>query len=148
MDGNGNVIVAWLVNSQNVYAAYFDASAGWANGWTQEKQLGNGVINSVRIAMDNTGNGMIVWPQLFSGILARYFTKQNFILYGWDNAWTDAHSISEQLIPTQANVTFDGLGNAIVTWNNVILENYDQHATNRNKDGLPDGQILQQFLRI
>jgi hypothetical protein len=121
MDGNGNVIVAWLVNSQNVYAAYFDASAGWANGWTQEKQLGNGVINSVRIAMDNTGNGMIVWPQLFSGILARYFTKQNFILYGWDNAWTDAHSISEQLIPTQANVTFDGLGNAIVTWNNVIL---------------------------
>jgi hypothetical protein len=121
MDGNGNVIVAWLVNSQNVYAAYFDASAGWANGWTQEKLLGNGVINSICIAMDDTGNGMVVWPQLFSGIRARYFTKQNFTLYGWDNAWTDTYTISETLIPTQANVTFDGLGNTIVVWNNIQL---------------------------
>lgn len=119
MDGNGNVIIAWLVNSQNVYAAYFDASAGWTAGWTQEKLLGNGVINSVRVAMDDTGNGMVVWPQLFFGIRARYFTKQNFTLYGWNNAWTDAHTISESILPTQASVTFDGLGNAIVAWNNV-----------------------------
>ena len=112
MDGQGNVIVTWFVNFTAVFAARFEALAGWPNGWSTEQLLDSGIINNVRVAMDQAGNGIVVDSSDFIGVNAILF---NFATMSWQTPFT----ISEPIFPTQPNIAFDGLGNAIAVWNNA-----------------------------
>ena len=122
MDGNGNVIVAWFVDFFSVYASRFDASTvstgnvGWSSAsWSGETLLDTAsfIINAIGLAMDSTGNGMVVDANFGVGI--------NAILFDFTTkTWQIPFTISEPFLPILPSVAFDGTGNAIVVWNEAL----------------------------
>jgi hypothetical protein len=64
-DASGNTIVVWLqednAGTRHVWARRFTASAAWASA--QRISNGESDVNQPRIAVDATGNAMVVWYQ-------------------------------------------------------------------------------------
>ncbi len=88
--------------------------------------------NRPTIIIDSTGNIILALKQLAPGssyaVWNAYYTKKpirgqilnNFQVLGQHyNQIMKLPWMATVMIPTQANVTFDGLGNSIVAWNNV-----------------------------
>jgi len=121
MDANGNAIAVWEQYdadgiTMNIYANRYVAGTGW-DDTARLIAADTGKASAPRIAMDSSGNAMVVWSRYdvtYNNIYAnRYIAGQ-----GWDD--------TAQLITTNEGnaynpqITMNANGNAIAVW-----EQYD-----------------------
>lgn len=145
MDANGNAIAVWQHSdpviapidcnlllptpTDNIRTNRFVAGA-----WGSDAAIDSGAETAgvPQIAIDSSGNAMVVWPQREGG---RYYIWANRYLAGgnWGGAAKiENHSVGDAQLP---QIAFDGSGNAMAVWqqfdgatNNIWASRYQANA--------------------
>ncbi|MEW5879741.1 MAG: immunoglobulin domain-containing protein [Pseudomonadota bacterium] len=106
MDASGNAIAVWRQNDGTffgIYANRYAAGSGW--GSAQRIDSGPGDANEPRIALDGSGNALVVWWR--SGVHANRYAAGS----GWGTAQLLAGGLT-----ANPDVVMDASGNAIAVW--------------------------------
>jgi len=111
----GDAIAVWTQNSNpSAYAARYDHATGlWGAAAAIEPPSTNGV-QSPQIAMDASGNALVVWQQ-YTGIgLLRAVSAQRYDAAA--DTWGTRVLLSSADDATAPQVAFDAAGNAMAAW--------------------------------
>lgn len=116
MDPSGSAIAIWTGDDGeggNVFANHYTPEDGWETP-TAINDRGSGWAQSPELAMDGSGNGIVVWPQddFEAGtafITANHFTPTG----GWGTAGPIEDSLSYSREP---HVAMNDNGTAMVVW--------------------------------
>ncbi len=152
MDNNGNFVITWLnqgISHYGIYAQRYN-SIGIPQG--SEFRINTYTTNvsySPSIAMDNSGNFVIVWQSMnnscspytenfcsYSEIGGQRFNSQGekvgseFIIYSYSNINTYI---------TAPNIVSDKEGNFVIVWNSFDAGNFDISVQRYSSSGLPIG---------
>jgi hypothetical protein len=119
MDNNGNAIIVWQQSdggNQQIFKSEYRNSA-----WTHPTDLSDNIspdgqdAESPQVAMDNSGNAIIVWQQSDGG------NQQIFKSEYRTGTWTHPTDLSDNISPDgqdaeSPQVAMDNNGNAIIVW--------------------------------
>lgn len=125
IDSTGNAIAAWredVSHVSSIYASRFVVGDGWSSAELIE--FGEGDAKSPQVAVDSSGNGMVVWQE-HDG--ERYNIHAN--RYDVKNGWETAKKIeSEAGATSSSSVAMDSAGNAIAIWSQSDGDRYNIYA--------------------
>lgn len=123
VDNLGNAIAVWQQDNGARYCIYsnrYVIGTGWGNATLVESSDSEGAF-SPQIAVDNSGNAMVVWRQddgIYDGIYAsRYVAGSSWegsTYIGTERSWWDMYV-------NDLKIAIDGLGNAMVVWSESEL---------------------------
>ncbi len=142
MDSLGNATVGWV---QSADESSLTANSIWVNryvvgtGWGIATQLdtnntSGGSVGFHRIAMDDTGNAVVVWQQYDAGLTIYNIYASHYIMgTGWSTAIVIETSSSTAFRPA---VDMDGAGNAIAVWYQVVDGTSHSVWANRYVEGI------------
>ena len=160
LDGNGNAVVVWA-DSRNghydIYAQRLDSNGNrlWAQdtrvnsdsgtidqGYPASKMEGLG--KAVAVAVDESGNAVVVWWDDRSGNYDIY--AQRLDVTG-NRLWVQDVRVNYDSEATQwyPAVSIDGSGNAVVVWGDNRNGNYDIYAQRLDANG---SRLWAQDMRI
>lgn len=113
-DNSGNALAVWYQNDgvrDNIYANRYTETNGWGTAELIENNDAGGALHP-RIAFDNSGNALAIWPQSDG-------SHQSM----WANRYTEGGWGTPELIETNDNdeslfsdIAFDDKGNALAVW--------------------------------
>jgi len=127
VDSSGNAIAVWYQENgslHNIMSNRYVAGAGW--GTVEWIEFGNVDCHDPEIAIDSTGNALVVWNQGDS-----HYINISSSRYVAGTGWGAAQLIEDDH-DTSANpqVAVDGSGNAIAVWvgasSDIKSNRYDQ----------------------
>jgi hypothetical protein len=132
-DQDGNALAVWqqYVTADdvvsNILSSRLPAAAGsaWATPQTVNTDSNSQVAQGPQIAIDSSGNALVVWDQATIGAPDSSHIWANRYVASASN-WAVAAPISEEgNFEAQAQVAFDASGNALAVWiqNTVIASN-------------------------
>ncbi len=110
VDSSGNAIAVWYQSdgtNNSIYANRYSAGSGWGTEALIENNAGDAAYPQV--AMDTSGNAMVVWEQGGS-----IYATRNTVGIGWDASATLIESGAG--IAAIPQIAIDGSGNAIAVW--------------------------------
>ena len=139
-DGNGNAIAIWAQwdgSTYNLYTNRYIVGQGWETagllqtGTNYEFSASNG--NAPKMAVDNSGNAVVVWGQ-YDGGRYRIFAKRYDVIQGWGESQiidaSEQYSIVN--ISIRPQIAVDDNGNAIAVWDQTLpSSNADNTWANR-----------------
>jgi uncharacterized protein YheU (UPF0270 family) len=119
MDNSGNAIIVWRQYDGSFYQIFKSEyrSGAWTHptGIDDNVSPGGGGAADPRIAMDDSGNALIVWNQ-YDGNFYQIFKSEYR-----SGAWTHPSALSDNISPdgqstSENEVAMDNNGNAIIVW--------------------------------
>jgi hypothetical protein len=119
MDNNGNAIITWQQYDGSNYQIFKSEYRGGV--WTHPSSLSDNIspdgqtASNPRVAMDNSGNAIIVWEQSDGADFQIFKSEYR------SGIWTHPLSLSDNISPDGQDawypqVAMDNNGNAIITW--------------------------------
>jgi hypothetical protein len=126
IDTDGNGLAVWIQSDGtrgNVWANRYTAGAGW--GMAVLIETGTGNARSPQLAIDGSGNGLVVWDQsngLIQHIWANGFTPAT----GWGTA-VQIETGAGGAISPQLGV--DAAGNALAVWSGSPSTGFNRYTT-------------------
>ncbi|MFC1745538.1 Ig-like domain-containing protein [Candidatus Riflebacteria bacterium] len=163
MDNNGNAIIAWH-QSDGANKQIFKSER--RNGsWTHPANLTDNIspdgqdVYSVRMAMDNNDNAIIVWDQSDGANIQIFKSEYR------NGSWTHPANLADNISPdgqntvNYANVAMNDNGNAIIVWQQkdgskgqIFKSEYRNgawtHPANLADNISPDGQGASYFVTV
>lgn len=118
VDNSGNATAVWQQDNGTrhcIYSNRYVVGTGWGSATLIEYYNSEGAFNP-QIAVDDSGNAMVVWEQ-DDGTFDSIYSNRYVVGTGWEGAtligtannWWEEHAGDPQ-------VAVDGWGNAIVVW--------------------------------
>ena len=119
-DTNGNALAVWKQHEgayHKIWANHYTAGSGWDNDATRIGPDDKGPGDSVRVAMDASGNALAVWVQSTDGKKEIWATRYA----ATEKKWSEAGSIGisyqgDDSSSPQIQINMDANGNALVVW--------------------------------
>lgn len=115
VDGNGNAMVVWMQPSANALQIWwnrYDATAGWSNAQFIQ-QAAPGDNQYPRVAIDQAGHAISVWPQ-FEGGASRIQASFYDPIAGW--SVPQAISSGTTAIELYPEIAMNAAGSAMAVW--------------------------------
>ncbi|MDI6767290.1 MAG: hypothetical protein QME52_10755 [Bacteroidota bacterium] len=142
MDGSGNFVIAWMDyrnNNDDIYYQQY-TSSGVAQGVNTKANddAGTASQGSPSIAMDGSGNFVVVWMDNRNVNWDIYCQQYNSvgIVLGVNFKVNDDTGIANQTNPF---ITIDGSGNFVIVWMDYRNGNYDIYYQRYNTIGIAQG---------
>jgi len=118
-DSNGNAMVVWaqfdlVTSTDHIWASNFTAGSGWGSSALLQTTHPTHQASLPKIAFDPAGNAITVWTQsLFSN--SNVYAARFVAGTGWAaESVIESHAAGSNV--ANASLGMDGLGNAIVVW--------------------------------
>ena len=119
VDGQGNALAVWASWNEDhslVQGAKFDKSS---NSWQPLEDLATEYADSIQLAVDPAGNGVIAWVGSTSGTVYEYI--QAATLAKGQNSWSlTAAATSLDAVYYNPRLGLDKEGNALLIWHRFI----------------------------
>ncbi|MEK6742248.1 MAG: hypothetical protein AABZ15_01485 [Nitrospirota bacterium] len=117
MDDNGNTVIVWVQDQLGIYKSEY-RNGVWTHPTSSLDRVNNNSTTGAtapRVAMDNSGNAIIVWQQS-DGSKQQIYMRE----YRGGN-WSAVPALTTRFSPTgqdayNAQVAMDNNGNAIIVW--------------------------------
>jgi len=142
VNDNGSALVVWTTKSGgNVYLHSNHYSP--EQGWGQDELIGTATrtIESPHVAMDNDGNGLVLWKHL-DGSGYKFFANH----YSTGSGWATAAALKTDKVGDTytPDVAFDGSGNALAVWTGYSGRSGDNYASRYTPgSGWSDAELLE-----
>jgi hypothetical protein len=128
MNDRGDAVVVWQQSTathNTVWASRHVAGAGWEQP-TRASQDGVSDASAPRVAMDASGNAMVVWRQ-FDGVSTSIWANLFDISRGWGVA--DVLDVEQGGTAFDAQIVMSPSGNAIAIWTQTSREHSRIYAS-------------------
>ena len=138
MDGSGNFVIVWQDYRSGNYDIYFQrySSNGEAIGVNTKANDDAGTASQwdPSIAMDGSGNFVIVWVDYRNGNSDIYYQRYNSsgVAEGVNTKADDDAGTAEQWDPS---IAMDGSGNFVIVWQDYRSGNYDIYFQRYSSNG-------------
>ncbi|MDP2209014.1 MAG: T9SS type A sorting domain-containing protein [Bacteroidota bacterium] len=142
MDGSGNFVIVWRDarnGNEDIYSQRYNSS-GAAQGVNTKvnDDVGTAIQRYPSIAIDGSGNFVIVWQDERNGNSDTYYQRYNFkgIAQGANTNANDDAGTAGQLHPS---VAMDGSGDFVIVWEDYRNGNYDIYYQRYDSSGAAMG---------
>jgi hypothetical protein len=115
-DGNGNAVAVWKqtnVTKESIWVNRYIAGSGWGSAELIEN-ITMGRVGSLQLAMNRTGNLLLVWSQSDSTNPSNIWSKRYTLNTGWGAAsMIETNNVGNANNP---KIAIDSSGNGLAIW--------------------------------
>ncbi|HEU4928808.1 MAG TPA: FlgD immunoglobulin-like domain containing protein [Candidatus Krumholzibacteria bacterium] len=139
-DGAGGAIISWIDNrdgAQDIYAQRLDYNGNqvWGIGGVAVRAIGGGTALFPRMVADGQGNVLIAWQDDRGPGYDIYVQRIDAATGQIDWAFNGVGACTEAFGQTLCDVTTDGSGGAVITWQDARATPPDLYAQRVNASG-------------
>jgi VCBS repeat-containing protein len=116
---NGNAVAVWVENVYSVAASFYSPDTGWSNPEHifENMVTGDGGTIDLRVAMDASGNVLVVWENDMVGVMHHILYNRYSPGVGWTGSLTLPRLVNDlQFVGREPELAMLPNGSAVAMW--------------------------------